>query len=206
MLLVVDNAPTHPTEELLERGNGQFKTNFLPPNVTSLLQPMDQSVIETMKRHYRRQLLRKLLVEGEEGVLANHKKNNLKDCAYMVAEAWSLVKAVTLRRAWNKLKGISTEEEKKKEREETGEDEDDVFKEFRNILLKIPGYSEVSAGDIGEWMVCDSSDPGYQILNNDELIESVREESVGEEDDLNVEVEADTGPMLVKHLPALKLC
>lgn len=157
VLLFVDNAPTHPTEELLERGNGQFKTIFLPPNVTSLLQPMDQSVIETMKRHYRRQLLRKLLVEGEdeEGVLANHKKLNLKDCAYMVAEAWSLVKAVTLRRAWNKLKGISTEEEKEKEREETGEDEDDVsHEEFRDILLKIPGCSEVSAEDIGEWMVC----------------------------------------------------
>lgn len=207
VLLIVDNAPTHPTEELLERGNGQFKTIFLPPNVTSLLQPMDQGVIETMKRHYRRQLLRKLLVEGEdeEGVLAYHKKINLKDCAYMVAEAWSLVKEVTLRRAWNKLKGISTEEEKdkekkgkedlEKEREETGEDEDDVpLEEFTNILLKIPGCSEVSAADVGEWMVCDSSDPGFQILNDDELIESVREESVEEEDDLNVEVEADTGP------------
>ncbi|KAG5862225.1 hypothetical protein JTB14_023516 [Gonioctena quinquepunctata] len=57
VLLIVDNAPTHPTAELLERENGQFKTTFLPPNVTSLLQPMDQSVIETMKRHYRRQLL-----------------------------------------------------------------------------------------------------------------------------------------------------
>ncbi|CAB3224322.1 unnamed protein product [Arctia plantaginis] len=45
VLLIVDNAPTHPTAELLERENGQFKTTFLPPNVTSLLQPMDQSVI-----------------------------------------------------------------------------------------------------------------------------------------------------------------
>ncbi|KAG5867736.1 hypothetical protein JTB14_010146 [Gonioctena quinquepunctata] len=94
VLLIVDNAPTHPTAELLERENGQFKTTFLPPNVTSLLQPMDQSVIETMKRHYRRQLLRKLLIEGaedEELVLENHSKINLKDCCYMVAEAWSLV-------------------------------------------------------------------------------------------------------------------
>lgn len=50
--------------------------------------------------------------------MANHKKINLKDCAYMVAEAWILVKAVTLRRAWNKLKGISTEEEKESEKKE----------------------------------------------------------------------------------------
>lgn len=98
VLLIVDNAPTHHSEELLERGDGQFTTIFLPPNVTSLLQPMDQSVIETMKRHYRRQFLRKFLVEGEHerSVMTNHKNLNLKDCAYMVAEAWSLVKAVTL--------------------------------------------------------------------------------------------------------------
>lgn len=35
--------------------------------------------------------------------------------------------------------------------------------------------------------------PGFQILN-DELIESVREKSVKEEDVLNVEVEADMRP------------
>lgn len=204
VLLIVDNAPTHPTAELMERENGQFTTIFLPPNVTSLLQPMDQSVIETMKRHYRRQLLRKLLVEGEdeECVLSNRKKINLKDCAYMVAEAWSLVKSVTLRRAWNKLKGTSTEDEKEKEKaekeaqeNEKETDEDDLsLEELRNILLKIPGCSEVSAQDVGEWVMCDSSDPGYQILSDDELIENVREESVEEEDDVNVEDEADMGP------------
>ena len=47
VLLLLDNAPTHPSAELLERENGKFKVKFLPPNVTSLLQPMDQSVIET---------------------------------------------------------------------------------------------------------------------------------------------------------------
>lgn len=41
------------------------------------------------------------------------------------------------------------------------------LEEFRKILFNIPGCSKVSAEDIGEWMVCDSSDPG-QILNDDE--------------------------------------
>ncbi|KAK9661034.1 hypothetical protein QE152_g41451, partial [Popillia japonica] len=36
-------------------------------------------------------------------------------------------------------------------------------------------------------MVGDSSDPGFQILSNDEFIESVGEESVEEEDEVNVE-------------------
>lgn len=207
VLLIVDNAPTHPTAELLERENGQFKTTFLPPNVTSLLQPMDQSVIETMKRHYRRQLLRKLLIEGaedEELVLANHSKINLKDCCYMVAEAWSLVTAVTLRRAWNKLKGLPSEKNKKKESEENekqeyGEDDDDKdalsLEEIRKMIVKIPGCTEVSSEDVGEWMACDTSDPGFQILNDDEIVVSVREDvEVEVEEELSADVEVDAGP------------
>lgn len=69
VLIILDNSPTHPTQELLERENGLFKKIFLPPNVKSMLQPMDQSVIETMKRQ-------KLLMhaEDEEGVVAENKK------------------------------------------------------------------------------------------------------------------------------------
>lgn len=72
---------------------------------------------ETMKCLYR-QLLRKLLLYAEdiEGVVVQHKKINLKDCSNMVAEVWNLVKPEILRRAWNKLRGISTEEEEAKEK------------------------------------------------------------------------------------------
>ncbi|XP_044763923.1 jerky protein homolog-like [Coccinella septempunctata] len=190
VLLIVDNAPTHPTAELLERENGQFKTTFLPPNVTSLLQPMDQSVIETMKRHYRRQLLRKLLIEGaedEELVFENHSKINLKDSCYMVAEAWSLVTAVTLRQS------------EENEKQEYGEDDDDEdalsLEEIRKMIVKIPGCTEVSAEDVGEWMACDTSDPGFQILNDDEIVVSVREDvEVEVEEELSADVEVDAGP------------
>lgn len=139
---------------------------------------MDQSVIETMKRNYRRQLLRKLLLEGEdeEGVLA---------------ESWSLVKPITLKRAWNKLKGISTKEEKEKEKREKEcqgleiedqKDENDVsLKELMNILLKIPGCSEVSTEDVGEWVACDSTDPGYHILNDVELVDGIQGEGIEED-------------------------
>jgi len=40
---------------------------FFPPNVTSLIQPMDQGVIKKFKRIYRKQMLRRLLLnEGTE--------------------------------------------------------------------------------------------------------------------------------------------
>ncbi|XP_023224155.1 jerky protein homolog-like [Centruroides sculpturatus] len=49
VLLLIDNAPSHPSNILLERENGKFKIVFLPPNITSILQPMDQGVIESFK-------------------------------------------------------------------------------------------------------------------------------------------------------------
>ncbi|KAK9688290.1 hypothetical protein QE152_g35655 [Popillia japonica] len=92
----------------------------------------------------------------------------------------------------DKLKGISTEEEKGKEKKK--------LKKLGNILLKILGCSEVSTEDAEEWMVCDSSDPAFQVLSGDKLIESVKEESV-KEDELNVEVEANKQ----KCVPVLKM-
>ncbi|KAF2888551.1 hypothetical protein ILUMI_17622 [Ignelater luminosus] len=49
-----------------------FKVIFLPPNVTSIIQPMDQSIIEAMKRNYWKQLLCQLLLRD-----SNDKKMRL---------------------------------------------------------------------------------------------------------------------------------
>uniref|UniRef100_A0A1B6M052 DDE-1 domain-containing protein n=1 Tax=Graphocephala atropunctata TaxID=36148 RepID=A0A1B6M052_9HEMI len=51
-ILVLDNATSHPSEEELKKG--EIKAIFLLANVTSLIQPMDQGVIEWLKRRYRR--------------------------------------------------------------------------------------------------------------------------------------------------------
>ena len=52
VLLIIDNAPCHPDENELVVGD--LKTIFLPPNVTSILQPMDQQVLQQIKRQYKK--------------------------------------------------------------------------------------------------------------------------------------------------------
>jgi hypothetical protein len=61
---------------------------FLPPNTSSLLQPMDQGINECTKRLYRKKLLQKLLLADGSGesVTEFYKQNNL-ECAYMVSDA-----------------------------------------------------------------------------------------------------------------------
>ena len=53
MLLLMDNAPAHPTwvQDLVPR---QCKIVFMPPRTTSLIQPLDQELISTVKQIYQR--------------------------------------------------------------------------------------------------------------------------------------------------------
>ncbi|CAD6216098.1 GSCOCG00011289001-RA-CDS, partial [Cotesia congregata] len=62
ILLIVDNCPAHCKVDNLKF----IKLVFLPPNVTSVLQPMDQGVIKSLKTHYRKLLVVHLLQSFEK--------------------------------------------------------------------------------------------------------------------------------------------
>jgi hypothetical protein len=57
ILLLVHNCPAHPAIADLQN----IELCFLPANTTSVLQPIDQSVIKSLKSHYRRRLLMELV-------------------------------------------------------------------------------------------------------------------------------------------------
>ena len=46
VLLIIDNVPTHPSHDKINKLDEDFKVQFLPPNMTALLQPMDQGITE----------------------------------------------------------------------------------------------------------------------------------------------------------------
>jgi hypothetical protein len=50
ILLLVDNAPGHPTTVC--DYNQNIKVIFLPTNTTSIIQPMDQGLIQIFKKYY----------------------------------------------------------------------------------------------------------------------------------------------------------
>ncbi|GBN19008.1 hypothetical protein AVEN_195775-1, partial [Araneus ventricosus] len=85
VVLPIDNAPCHLDEEMPT--SGEIRAIFLPTNVTLLIQPMDQGVIEAMKRHYKKKLMTHIL-ECEENLYEALKKN-VKDVIYTIAQAIS---------------------------------------------------------------------------------------------------------------------
>ena len=109
-VLVLDNCSAHPDSDDLTSTDGKIFAKFLPPNVTSLIQPMDQGVIESVKRRYKLKLLRKLVIEDECGVSVVDflKGINLKIVADLVYESWSETSSSTLRKSWQKILPMST--------------------------------------------------------------------------------------------------
>ena len=54
--LLIDNCPVHPSVPDLTN----VQLVFLPPNTTSVLQPVDQGVIRSLKAYYRGRVVRRL--------------------------------------------------------------------------------------------------------------------------------------------------
>jgi hypothetical protein len=102
VLLIIDNCKAHPPATELVSDRGNIFATFLLPNVTSLIQPMDQGVIENLKSIYRRGFMRKLV--NYDGSLQQFiSQYSIKDAVFNLACAWTAVKYITLRGAWRKL-------------------------------------------------------------------------------------------------------
>nr|XP_032519902.1 jerky protein homolog-like [Danaus plexippus plexippus] len=201
VLLLLDNAPTHPSAETLKRENGKFTLKFLPPNVSSILLPMDQSVIETLKHLYRKQLLCRLLsVDSSkiETMLKFFKEMNLKDCCYMPVEAWNAVESLTLTRAWNKLLKLSPSANPATNPQE------DCFEEITEAVKILSIGEGCDEENIKEWLDCDSEDPGFQILSDEEIVDDLNGCENEEKEETETEDECQ-GPSHAEAFEALEI-
>lgn len=99
ILLFLDNASSHKVE-----GLSNIKIIFFPPNTTSHLQPLDQGIIQVIKVHYRKLLLRHVLSLIETGTNAVDiaKSINVLNACHWIAQAQRTVKPGTVRKCFYK--------------------------------------------------------------------------------------------------------
>ena len=106
ILLLLDNAQAHPSVEMLQSADGKVTTMFLPPNATSILQPMDQGVLEPLKRWYNKNFLRHIILENEASSLSIPdilKQLSIKDAVYWSAQAREDTSPLSVAKSWKKL-------------------------------------------------------------------------------------------------------
>ncbi len=108
IILFLDNAPCHPK---LQHKLKNIKLAFFPPNTTSLSQPMDAGIIQTVKLKYRRRQLKYVLNKMSlfPSALCSQmlKSISILDTIYWVNAAWEDVEEATIRKCFAKC-GFST--------------------------------------------------------------------------------------------------
>lgn len=93
VLFVIDNCPAHGDIQNLQA----IKLVFLPPNTTSLSQPMDQGVILHTRKIYRYNLLKRMLLcydNGKEYAI------DLLGAIWLIVHAWRQVEATVILRCF----------------------------------------------------------------------------------------------------------
>ncbi|XP_070592937.1 tigger transposable element-derived protein 1-like [Erythrolamprus reginae] len=191
-LLLLNNAPGHPPalqEDILEEF--QFvKVVFLPPNMTSILQPMDQQVIANFKKLYTKHLFRRCfdVTENTNLTLREFWKDhfNIVSCLNIIDLAWQEVSRRNLNSAWKKLWPAAVAPRDSAEPEGETEDitETDTPLEEIVSLGKCMGL-EVDEGDINE-LVEEHEEPlsteDLKALHEMQQMEMTQEMSSSEEE------------------------
>lgn len=177
-ILLLDNAPTHPK---LSEVDG-IKIMFLPANVTSLVQPMDQGVIESLKRRYRCKFLSEILFKCEDenlSLLENVKKIDIKDVIFMLASAFQDMPSSTFVKSWRK---VWPDIENLVESNDSENEEIAILDDLQSLLGGECG-NQMQFEDVEVWMT--KSDEGLEneFFTDEEIIGIASKADCGCEDD-----------------------
>lgn len=93
----VDNCPSHPKS--LQSKLNSINLQFLPPNTTSVIQPMDSGVIANLKRHYRTKLVALLETAGTRD---DFMSISVLEAMKLLASSWASVESETIRNCFTK--------------------------------------------------------------------------------------------------------
>jgi hypothetical protein len=116
--------------------------------------------------------------------LQNLRGYSIKSAIFNFAAAWKEMKTTTLANGWTKLLQDMEPENHFKGFETS---------DFQAIMKRSGG--DVSESSVEQWLVNDDSDPGYQILSQEEIADSVLQGSE-EDDDVIEEESASSCPKL----------
>lgn len=172
-ILLIDNAPSHPASDILQ--DGDIKAVFLPANVTSVCQPMDQGILEALKKKYRHRLLSCLIeaIDSGSDVVEKLKKIDMLDVIRWISEGWNEIPAISFVRSWKILLDHKASDIWD-ENETTNDNIALEDREIVSLLEKIPGCENASHEDVAEWFSQDKEEEVTEddivamVLNNPE--------------------------------------
>lgn len=123
--------------------------------------------MSSLKKRYRKNLLRELLLKYEDEDLKTCVRGiTIKDAIFWLADAWNSIPESTLRRPWSKLLDL----EDGVHGESIGDVEPNLNTNILDLIHNVPVGPDLPAQDIEEWM--QSDDPDF-TMTDDEVAELV---------------------------------
>lgn len=194
-ILLVDNCSAHgKSTDLIQSADGNVIVLYLPPNVTSLVQPMDQNPLKLVKMKYRSKLLQRVVAEAESTIDDVLKKQTFKDAILILNEIWNDLSQSVLKNAWKKLMQWDDNQYDKEDliplNQLIPEPEYDVsLMEVRVLLQRLAPNSIVDISDIEDWNN-DSINDEYMAIDDsssdeEENASSISDDIVPNSDALN---------------------
>lgn len=102
-ILLLDNCSAHSSKDPLCSDDGLIVAMMLPPNVTAVIQPMDQNPIKVFKLRYRIMPLSMVIGQADVGIHELLSKHSIKDAILLMKTAWDEVSQTVLQNAWSKI-------------------------------------------------------------------------------------------------------
>lgn len=107
VIVTMDNCSAHPVA--LKNLDSNIEVEFLPPNTTSIIQPMDQCVIMSFKSKIKKTYFTKMVefclnnLDCPDPYAAFMRSYTIKDAIYDFADAWDNVSKETVKKSFNKM-------------------------------------------------------------------------------------------------------
>ncbi|CAF0778558.1 unnamed protein product [Brachionus calyciflorus] len=185
-LLLVDNCPAHVDVSKINFRN--LKIEYLPPNTTSLIQPMDAGIIRTFKSYYRKLLVCHLVKSFD--AKKKIEPVSIKKCIEFIDDAWYSVDQLTIKRCWahtkilpeaivNQLGDITRNQNILKEIETS------------NVMSELKKIDENYDMNFNEYVDVDSICGTFYVPEVGEILENVLEKNGYVRRSENTEVQED---------------
>ncbi|XP_033329939.2 uncharacterized protein LOC117222387 isoform X3 [Megalopta genalis] len=172
-ILLLDNTRSHSLTDVLSVDG--IKAVFFPSNVASLIQPLDQGIIDAVKRRYKAKLLRYVLNAQTDGMDFHEAINsfNIRNAVALINESWNDITEITISNCWKPLLNMPIE---------VDDSSDHFTSEYiYEMCTKIQHHEDIELDHINEWIHAGSqfnlSDEESEIMEDCNSNENVTRKS-----------------------------
>lgn len=175
VLMFLDNFRGHDIDQS-KLTNRMIK--FFPPNPTSVLQPLDQGIIQSFKVRYRKLMVSELVEQIESG--GSYSEYDVRIALDKIGQSWNSVTPKTIRNCF-KHSGFTLVNDDNNEEHDLDIDLDDVWQRFCAIDVS-DTHSLIYFKD---YVYIDHAVTTYQQDTDEDIISSVTKPSQTEDDEVS---------------------